>query len=41
MEKEESLIIISQEFLGDIRQIIEKGRQNAYVAASSITLVTY
>ena len=41
MAKNKSLIPISQEFVGDVRQIIENGRKQAYAAASTISLATY
>ncbi|MDE6629937.1 MAG: PDDEXK nuclease domain-containing protein [Bacteroidales bacterium] len=41
MKQEESIISVTQEFVGDIRRIIENGRQQAYAAASAISLATY
>lgn len=41
MAKDKSIIHISQEFVGDIRQIINNGRQQAFTAASAISLATY
>ncbi len=41
MTQVNSLFSVSQEFIGDVRQIIEKGRQQAYAAASAVSLATY
>ena len=40
MVKEEAVIPISKEFVSDVRLIIENGRQQAFSAASAISLVT-
>lgn len=41
MTSDKEIIPVSQEFIGDVRQIIESGRKQAYAAAGSIALATY
>lgn len=41
MANDKYLIPISQEFIGDVRKIIENGRKQAYAAASAISISTY
>lgn len=36
-----SIVPVSQEFIGDVRRIIEEGRKQAYTAAGNIALATY
>jgi len=41
MTQDKSLFPVSHEFVGDVRKIIENGRQQAYTAAGAISLATY
>lgn len=41
MAKEKAIIHIPSEFVSDVRRIIDSGRQQAYSAASAISLATY
>ena len=41
MAKEKAVIHIPKEFVSDVRQIINNGRQQAFSAASAISLATY
>ncbi|MCM1139055.1 MAG: PDDEXK nuclease domain-containing protein [Muribaculum sp.] len=41
MAQDKSLLPIPKEFIGDVRHIIETGRQQAYVASSYVTIITY
>ncbi len=41
MAQDKSLLPISKEFIGDVRHIIETGRQQAYAASGYVTIVTY
>lgn len=41
MATDKSIVPVSQEFIGDVRRIIEEGRKQAYVAAGNIALATY
>ncbi len=41
MANDKSLISIPQDFFGDVREIIENGRKQAYAAASTLSLTTY
>ena len=41
MAKEKEIIHIPKEFVSDVRQIIENGRQQAFTAANAISLSTY
>lgn len=38
---DKSIVPVSQEFIGDVRRIIEEGRKQAYTAAGNIALATY
>ena len=41
MAKEKAILNIPKEFVSDVRQIIDNGRQQAFTAASAISLATY
>lgn len=41
MATDKSIVPVSQEFIGDVRRIIEEGRKQAYTAAGNIALATY
>lgn len=41
MATDKSIVPVSQEFIGDVRRIIEEGRKQAYAAAGNIALATY
>lgn len=41
MATDKSIVPVSQEFIGDVRRIIEEGRKRAYAAAGNIALATY
>ncbi|MDE5807515.1 MAG: DUF1016 domain-containing protein, partial [Muribaculaceae bacterium] len=41
MAKEKAIIPIPKEFVSDVRRIIDNGRQQAFTAASAISLATY
>lgn len=41
MAHDKEIMTVSQEFIGDVRRIIEDGRQKAYAAAGNIALATY
>lgn len=41
MARDKEIVTVSQEFIGDVRRIIEDGRQKAYAAAGNIALATY
>ncbi|MDE6807929.1 MAG: hypothetical protein K2I98_05675 [Prevotella sp.] len=41
MTNDKSQIPLSQQFVGDVRQIIETGRKQAYAATGNIALATY
>lgn len=41
MANEKAIIHIPPEFVSDVRHIIDNGRQQAFTAASAISLVTY
>lgn len=41
MTQDKSLFPVSHEFVGDVRKIIENGRQQAYTATGAISLATY
>lgn len=41
MAHDKEIVTVSQEFIGDVRRIIEDGRQKAYAAAGNIALATY
>ena len=41
MAKEKDITPISKEFVSDVRQIIDNGRQQAFTAANAISLATY
>lgn len=41
MTKEKAIIHIPKEFVSDVRQIIDNGRQQAFTAASAVSLATY
>lgn len=41
MATDKSIVPVSQEFIGDVRRIIEDGRKQAYAAAGNIALATY
>lgn len=41
MATDKSIVPVSQEFISDVRRIIEEGRKQAYAAAGNIALATY
>lgn len=41
MAHDKEIMTVSQEFIGDVRRIIEDGRQKAYAAVGNIALATY
>lgn len=41
MATDKSIVPVSQEFIGDVRRIIEEGRKQAYAVAGNIALATY